>query len=62
MFFGNAAFAYRLGISILYSIGKRYIKKWDKQRLSCTICPTNIDDFKMKQSSHKIESVSQVDS
>ena len=27
MFFGNAAFAYRFRISVLYSIGKRYISK-----------------------------------
>ena len=27
MFFGNAAFAYRLGISVLYSIGKGYNSK-----------------------------------
>ena len=30
MFFGNAAFAYRLGISVLYSIGKRYNKGLDR--------------------------------
>jgi len=27
VFFGNAAFAYQLDISLLYSIGKRYIVK-----------------------------------